>query len=372
MARALDRLLDSLFDSILDEPPWLGFLDALESCMPCHHATMVLRKPRDGDPGVMLSAPRNQAALAALQQGSYRDSPFLELPEGQVCILGEMMTPEEFRTRHPRYYDYIRQHSEVIDLIGLDIAEPRTGMTFRLRGARLAGEPAFGAAERKLLQAILPRLRTAIALFARIALQSYQLSVLDENAGELSLGSMVIDCGGRVLVKNMVADRMLQARDGFYLRDGVLQCTDARDQRQLKSLLGRYGSGVPEQLRQESIKIRRGSAEQSWSVLLRPSRARPGLQENASATVVVLLRDAGKKPEVSDATLIELFGLTRAEAALAARLVRGQSVNEASAELGISRFTARAQLASVFARTGTHRQSQLVSQILVTVNTVWA
>jgi hypothetical protein len=246
MARVQDRLLDTLFDSILDEPPWLAFLDALESCLPCHHATMVLRKPRDGDPGVMLSAPRNNAALAALRQGSYRDSPFLELPEGKICILGEMMTPEEFRTRHRRYYDYIRQHSEVIDLIGLDIAEPFTGMTFRLRGARLVGEPAFGAGERKLLQKMLPRLRTAIALFARIALQRYQLSVLDETAGELSIASLVIDCSGRLLLKNMVADRLLQARDGLYLHDGVLHCTDATDQRTLKQLLARYRSGMPE------------------------------------------------------------------------------------------------------------------------------
>ena len=74
---------------------------------------------------------------------------------------------------------------------------------------------------------------------------------------------------------------------------------------------------------------------------------------------------------MTDAALIELCGLTRAEAALAVRLVKGESLNDAAVSLGISRYTARAQLASIFARTGVHRQPQLVSHILGTLGTVW-
>ena len=85
MARAPDRLLDTLYASILDEPPWLAFLEAMEQHVPCHHCTMVLRKPREGDAGVLIASPDNNAALAALQQHHFRDSPFLELPEGKVC-----------------------------------------------------------------------------------------------------------------------------------------------------------------------------------------------------------------------------------------------------------------------------------------------
>ena len=187
MARAPDRLLDTLYASILDEPPWLAFLEAMEQHVPCHHCTMVLRKPREGDVGTLIASPGNNAALAALQQHHFRDSPFLELPEGKVCILAE----SELKTGHPEYYRYIRHYSEATDLIGVDLLEPRTGMTFRLRGARIDGEPSFGERERRVFAALIPRLRTAIALYARIALQQYQLSVLDETARQLAIGSMV-------------------------------------------------------------------------------------------------------------------------------------------------------------------------------------
>ncbi len=367
MARAPDRLLDTLYASILDDPPWLAFLEAMEHHLPCHHCTMVLRKPREGDVGMLIASPANNAALAALQQHHFRDSPFLELPEGKVCILAE----SELKTRHPEYYRYIRHYSKATDLIGVDLQEPRTGMTFRLRGARIDGEPSFGERERKLFEALIPRLRTAIALYARIALQQYQLSVLDETAGQLAIGSMVLDDSGRVLVKNTVADRLLLDRDGFHLRDGILHCNDAKEDRNLRALLARFRSDAPATAKEQTIKVRRGNGERFWSVLARPSRARPGLEEKASATVVVLVRDASHTPDVTDAALIELFGLTRAEAALTVRLVKGESLNDAAVSLGISRYTARAQLASVFARTGMHRQSQLVSHILGTLHTVW-
>jgi len=367
MARALDRLLDTLYASLLDEPPWLAFLQALEHYLPCHHCTMLLRRPRDGDAGVLIASPENSPAMAALQQEHFRQSPFLELPEGKVCIL----TGETLRSAHPAYYDYIRHFSRATDLIGVNLLEPRTGMTFRLRAARVDGEPGFGERERKAFEALVPRLRTAIALHARIALQQYQLSVMDETAGQLAIGSMVLDGAGRVLVKNVVVDRLLQARDGFHLRHGVLHCIDAADERALRTLLARFRAGAATPPGEQTLKVRRQAAERYWSVLLRPSIPRPGLEDEAASTVVVQLRDASRKPDVSDAALIELLGLTRAEAALAVRLVRGESLNEAAESLGISRYTARSQLASIFARTGVHRQPQLVSHILNTLNTVW-
>jgi DNA-binding CsgD family transcriptional regulator len=55
--------------------------------------------------------------------------------------------------------------------------------------------------------------------------------------------------------------------------------------------------------------------------------------------------------------------LTPSETRLAALLARGLSIETAAMELRIARQTARNQLKSVFAKTGVHRQSELVSLI---------
>jgi len=64
--------------------------------------------------------------------------------------------------------------------------------------------------------------------------------------------------------------------------------------------------------------------------------------------------------EVPAAMLTALFDLSPSEAKLAARLATGNSVAETAAELGVTVKTARTYLERVFAKTGTHRQSDLV------------
>ncbi|QDX80003.1 hypothetical protein B9N43_01265 [Denitratisoma sp. DHT3] len=369
MARTLEHLVDTLYASILDDLPWLAFLEELEWHLPCHHATMVLRRPRDGDVGVVVASPANSPAIALLQREHYRDSPFLDLPEGKVCIL----TERELKTHHASYYhQYIRHFSQVTELIGVNMVDPRTGMAFRLRAARIDGEPGFGERERKIFEALIPRLRTAIGLYARNALQEYRLSVLDETAGQVAVGSGVLDDSRRILIKNMVFDRVLAANDGFHARDGILYCNDPKDDRALRTLLSRCGTEASQSAAEQTLKIHRAGRDRFWSLLARPLPPRPGLDEKTLSTVIVLLRDASQTPEVTESALIEMLGLTRAEAALAVRLVKGASLIDAAASLGISRFTARTQLASIFDRTGVHRQAQLVGHILGMMKTVWS
>ena len=76
------------------------------------------------------------------------------------------------------------------------------------------------------------------------------------------------------------------------------------------------------------------------------------------------LRDLGRDVEVDPALLRLAFGLTRAEAVLGMHLARGQTLRDIAATLGISVETARNQLKSIFAKTETHRQPDLVSLML--------
>jgi DNA-binding CsgD family transcriptional regulator len=58
------------------------------------------------------------------------------------------------------------------------------------------------------------------------------------------------------------------------------------------------------------------------------------------------------------------FGLTPSEARLALHLITGETLRSAAAELHISYETARTQLKSIFSKTGTCRQAELVLVIL--------
>jgi FixJ family two-component response regulator len=81
-----------------------------------------------------------------------------------------------------------------------------------------------------------------------------------------------------------------------------------------------------------------------------------------AALVVAAPERSGVSPDAE--ILARLYGLTPAEGALTARLVAGESVQEACEHLGIALATARTHLSRIFSKTGTTRQADLVGLVL--------
>jgi DNA-binding CsgD family transcriptional regulator len=79
---------------------------------------------------------------------------------------------------------------------------------------------------------------------------------------------------------------------------------------------------------------------------------------------ILTLNALGPRPGPPAAILAKMFRLTPSEAKLASIIARGASPAIAARELKISRETARNQLKSVFVKTYTHRQSELVALLL--------
>jgi len=65
--------------------------------------------------------------------------------------------------------------------------------------------------------------------------------------------------------------------------------------------------------------------------------------------------------------LIELFGLTPAEAKVALSLSNGLSIKETASLSMTSAHTVRSQVRSIFSKMGINRQSQLIRTTLISV-----
>ena len=91
-----------------------------------------------------------------------------------------------------------------------------------------------------------------------------------------------------------------------------------------------------------------------------PFEGPPGQDMRALLTLNAL----GPRPGPSAAILAKTFRLTPSEAKVACIIARGAPPDIAARELKISREMARNQLKSVFAKTDTHRQSELVALLL--------
>ena len=69
--------------------------------------------------------------------------------------------------------------------------------------------------------------------------------------------------------------------------------------------------------------------------------------------------------------MIDIFGVTLAEARLTLKLLEGLSLTAGAEALGISRNTARTQLSSVFSKTNLNSQTQLVKLVSDVLSDHW-
>jgi DNA-binding CsgD family transcriptional regulator len=81
--------------------------------------------------------------------------------------------------------------------------------------------------------------------------------------------------------------------------------------------------------------------------------------------VAVFIADPDQQGHARKEGMQELYGLTSAETELALLLAAGKSLREAAAERSVSLETARSQLKTLFSKTNTRRQSELVRLVLL-------
>lgn len=84
-----------------------------------------------------------------------------------------------------------------------------------------------------------------------------------------------------------------------------------------------------------------------------------GAEPTLAVFITSMQRDRPLKPEMC----ANMFGLTPAESQLTTALCHGESIAQYALRMGVSRNTVRAQLASVFDKTGTNRQAELVALV---------
>ena len=178
-------------------------------------------------------------------------------------------------------------------------------------------------------------------------------------------GAMLVAAEGQPRFANRAAMAILEKKDGISLTRTGIVADRASDTRLLHKLLQEAisspESGEP---KESPMTLQRRTAHTSLVVRVVPG---PGLGCWNNSTALLKLYDQDLSLVVDERALSALYGLTRGEAALASLLVRGKSIDEAAALLFISNHTARTHLKRIFMKTDTHRQTELVVRMMMTV-----
>lgn len=358
----LSDLLARLYADIASEQPWRGFLESLARFMDATFATIIITAGDQGQPATFLTPGSSEEFNAAYTSTLFADDPFTGLPEGRVTSYSQFMAdlPADAASEYRA-----RMHESGFDLVlGVDLRFPGR-FEARFRISRHNAMPDFTRAERARLQALVPHLRIALDLFARLEFAGAQHGVFHSAAQGLGLAVVVLDKAMRIVSSNPLADHILAAGEGIIRRGEQLAFTATAHQRTIAALLGAHGQGAGQMSSAD------GRAPARFRVV-RPVHgdivvtARPldlkALHAGAGAGAIALFLARPASEAIADPqSLRDLLGLTPAEARLAAALAEGGTLVDAARRLGIAHNTAKVQLRAVFAKTGVNRQAQLVA-----------
>ena len=177
-------------------------------------------------------------------------------------------------------------------------------------------------------------------------------------AESLSIGVLEVDSDWVVLYANDPARKSLNLADAILLNDGRLEARRAADRIRLQRWLGDLTGGTTP----KPLVLARATGRVPY-LLLRAGSAIVDSDSGKSAHLLLLV-DPQVPPQVDPEVLAEVFGLTRAESAVAAAVGRGESLRDFTARAGIAEGTARRHLERIFLKTGVERQAQLVRLVL--------
>jgi len=356
--RGTARLLAPLLAAVEDDSNWAEFLAELAKQFRAEVAILFLHDYRRASVPYFVSHGVDEAMkteyihrLGAVNPWVAEQEP---MPEGSV-VLSHRLASDASIPRSEYYADFLRPLG-IRYAVGSNILKS-DGRAVKLGVLRDSRRGPMGERELDLLRTLMPSLQSVLRMRSRLERLESRNRMNWSVIEALSVGVVFLDRSGAVSCMNAAARETCEAADGLFVDEqGHLCAGEEGDRKWLRTAIDQARSAAA---CATVGSLRRRSGRQPLSVRIEPI-AGTVVGQAAAAGTVVFVRDPDRVPCDLEATLRALWSLTPAESRLAACLVRGLSLREASERLRISEGTARFFSKQVFAKTSTRGQADFV------------
>jgi DNA-binding CsgD family transcriptional regulator len=273
------------------------------------------------------------------------------------CIVDAAFIDDAGRDASPIYRDlFVPADVEHCALLRTD---PGGGMTAGLALLRGRTRGAMDAAERRRVEAIGPAL--ADALRTAVHIETIHNRRLLDSTEQLAGAAFLLGMGMALLSCSPAAERLLRDARHLRVRGGRLGApcphADAALERAVAAATDTRGGEGPVTV---TLRSPRGGDAPLVLEACRLPRAADGVF--ALAQVLIVARRPPPLAPRAEA-IAALFDLSAAETQVALLLAAGTDPAGIARRRGVAIGTVRAQLKSLFAKTATHRQAELVARL---------
>jgi DNA-binding CsgD family transcriptional regulator/PAS domain-containing protein len=370
MHRADLDLVGDIYDCVVAPERWPAVLETVAQQVRGECAILTLQDPVRRE--VRLLSSWNCTPKAVQAMGEHTSiNPMMSA--GWHMALDEPTTPIRFLGRagwcDSRFYKVAVAPNHLHDGIMTLVAKTNTrqgGLTI----PRSSDEPEYSDEDVARIRVLAPHIRRAVSISDLIDARPFEANLLSATVDLLGVGIILVDAEGRVVHANPAASA-LSKNTGLRFEKGRLSFRGAPWADALETAIQRATAG-PAAAASAGISIRRDDEPglAAW-VLPVANGLRSGVVGSA-AHAAIFLKALDDHSPMSAEIFVQRYGLTPAECRVLLLLVQGMSVTELSDALGLAAGTTRTHLKALFAKTGTHRQPDLVRLAMTAMSPVLA
>lgn len=283
----------------------------------------------------------------------YRGKPF-------ACRL--VASEEELRS-HAFFDEFLRPLGIEYFMSVLFETSPDVTVTFALN--RGPERQAYTQDECDLFGELIPHLRRAYEVHDRLAKAAFAEATTRTVLDGLPAAIIVVDEGARIRFANSAARQMESNSCGLSLRHGQLWAERSEDSRALREVLRDLKASFTAELvvPGRGLSFER-AGRRPLAVMVSPLANQSIALGDASWQAVVFLTDPDLRYEGTAQLLQRIYGVTTAEGEILDELIAGRTLKEIALGRDVSEGTVRTQLKSIFAKTRTTGQSELVALVV--------
>jgi DNA-binding CsgD family transcriptional regulator/PAS domain-containing protein len=222
-----------------------------------------------------------------------------------------------------------------------------------------SGHRPLGMDDLRRCEALASHIGRALEIHRRVQMESGHRRSIAEVLDCTPHGVLLLDADGECIYSNAAARRVIALEDGMRFRQRRLTLDDPRAQRTLSRAVAR-AEVVDDGADADPLSVPRPSGRCAFEVAVNAVHESCGYPGAARTALFLSDPDAMADPEL----LRSQYGLTMAEAALASLLAAGHSLHECAKRRSIGIGTARGYLKSLYRKTRTHSQRELVGLVL--------
>ncbi len=368
------KLLGHLYGGHIEEDPYSNFLQMLREVLECNFASMTLREPVGDDGGLLfVSNDLLQKTYVDDHSNPYTDQYYtsnlmVNLPWGEVKTLDQITSYATFESTD--LYRICMEPINIYHMMGADL-RGASGQRFSVRLARPKDAPNFDEEDRAFFADLSSHIQRAVASGVQLVQMDLERKLFAKTISGRSIGTITLDERGKVVNCNFSANEFVREKDGIAIVNEQIHLVNSAHRDRLNGYIQEViaANRKQEQSPVHAMAVDRQSGKAPYELLIKPIAIDKTVESARTPHLMVFISDPERKYEIDIKMLMSLYGLTRAEALLAKNLAEGQSLDQSAASLGIARNTARAQLRSIFSKTGVTQQSMLVSLILKSLAT---